>query len=49
MSTNKTWFITGASKGFGLEFIAQLLAKGDNVAATSRSIADLEKALQLLL
>lgn len=44
MSINKTWFVTGASKGLGLEFIAQLLAKGDNVAATSRSIADLEKA-----
>ena len=44
MSTNKTWFITGASKGFGLSFVQQLLAKGDNVAATSRSIADLEKA-----
>ena len=44
MNANKTWFITGASKGFGLEFIKQLLAKGDNVAATSRSIADLEKA-----
>jgi len=42
--SKKTWFITGASKGFGLEFIEQLLAKGDNVAATSRSIADLEKA-----
>lgn len=44
MSTNKTWFITGASKGFGLLFIEQLLAKGDNVAATSRRLADLEKA-----
>ena len=40
----KTWFITGASKGFGLLFIEQLLAKGDNVAATSRRLADLEKA-----
>lgn len=40
----KTWFITGASKGFGLLFIEQLLAKGYNVAATSRRLADLEKA-----
>jgi len=44
MSTNKTWFITGASKGFGLLFVQQLLAKGDYVAATSRRIADLETA-----
>lgn len=44
MSTRKTWFITGASKGFGLEFVKQLLEKGHNVAATSRSISDLEKA-----
>lgn len=44
MSTNKTWFITGASKGFGLLFVQQLLAKGDYVAATSRSIKDLEAA-----
>jgi NAD(P)-dependent dehydrogenase (short-subunit alcohol dehydrogenase family) len=42
--SKKTWFITGASKGFGLLFIEQLLAKGDNVAATSRRLADLEKA-----
>ncbi|WP_369692783.1 SDR family NAD(P)-dependent oxidoreductase [Flavobacterium psychrotrophum] len=40
----KTWFITGASQGFGLIFIEQLLQKGDNVAATSRSLASLEKA-----
>jgi NAD(P)-dependent dehydrogenase (short-subunit alcohol dehydrogenase family) len=40
----KTWFITGASQGFGLIFIQQLLQKGDNVAATSRTIAALEKA-----
>ncbi|MFP9115582.1 SDR family NAD(P)-dependent oxidoreductase [Flavobacterium sp. RHBU_3] len=40
----KTWFITGASQGLGLEFVAQLLAAGHNVAATSRTIAGLEKA-----
>lgn len=40
----KTWFITGASKGFGLEFIAQLLAKGHNVAATSRTLKGLTEA-----
>jgi NAD(P)-dependent dehydrogenase (short-subunit alcohol dehydrogenase family) len=44
-SNKKTWFITGASKGLGLEFVQQLLAKGDNVAATSRKKSDLEKAV----
>jgi NAD(P)-dependent dehydrogenase (short-subunit alcohol dehydrogenase family) len=37
----KTWFITGASKGFGLSLVKQLLAAGQNVAATSRKLADL--------
>jgi len=40
----KTWFITGASQGFGLLFIEQLLQKGDSVAATSRTIAAIEEA-----
>ncbi|MES2487073.1 MAG: SDR family NAD(P)-dependent oxidoreductase [Bacteroidota bacterium] len=44
MSTQKTWLITGASKGFGLEFIKQLLEKGDNVAATSRTLEGLTTA-----
>jgi NAD(P)-dependent dehydrogenase (short-subunit alcohol dehydrogenase family) len=44
MGTKKVWFITGASKGFGLEFINQLLAKGDAVAATSRSLSQLQTA-----
>lgn len=44
MKTNqKTWFITGASKGFGLELVQQLLAKGEKVAATSRNKSELEK------
>jgi len=44
MGTKKVWFITGASKGFGLEFINQLLTKGDAVAATSRSLSQLQTA-----
>lgn len=43
-SAKKVWFVTGASKGFGLEFIRQVLANGDAIAATSRSIDGLKKA-----
>jgi len=45
MSTQKVWFITGASKGFGLILVKQLLAKGDFVAATSRNKSDLAKEI----
>lgn len=44
MDTKKVWFITGASKGFGLEFIKQLLEKGEMVAATSRNLQQLKDA-----
>lgn len=40
----KVWFITGASKGFGLSLVKQLLADGQKVAATSRYVASLVKA-----
>ncbi|MDV6169891.1 SDR family oxidoreductase [Flavobacterium sp. DG1-102-2] len=48
METNKEqkiWFITGASKGFGLLFVKQLLAAGQKVAATSRTTDELTKAV----
>ena len=45
MSTQKVWFVTGASKGLGLSLVKQLLNKGYKVAATSRSIADLTSAV----
>ncbi len=32
-----TWFVTGTSRGLGLELVKQLLERGDNVAATTRS------------
>ena len=35
--TAKTWFITGASRGFGRIWTEAALARGDNVAATARA------------
>ena len=40
MMKNKIWFITGASKGFGLEIAKAALASGDKVAATVRRNAE---------
>ena len=40
-----TWFVTGASHGLGLELVKQLLQRGDNVAATTRSPERLTAAL----
>lgn len=43
---NKTWFITGASRGFGRVWTEAALERGDKVAATARklaSIADLQE------
>jgi NAD(P)-dependent dehydrogenase (short-subunit alcohol dehydrogenase family) len=37
MKKTKTWIITGASRGFGLEISKAVLASGDNVVATVRS------------
>ncbi len=45
MSNKKTWFITGASKGLGLSLVKQLLDQGYQVAATSRSLQDLNDAV----
>lgn len=39
----KVWFVTGASKGFGLILVKQLLEKGNSVAATTRNKSDLLK------
>lgn len=40
-----TWFVTGTSRGLGLELVRQLLHRGDNVAATTRSSDRLLEAL----
>ena len=45
MDTRQTWFITGASRGFGLELVHQLLRQGRRVAATSRDVAELRRAV----
>lgn len=34
---SKVWFVTGASKGFGREFVLAALQRGDKVAATARN------------
>jgi NAD(P)-dependent dehydrogenase (short-subunit alcohol dehydrogenase family) len=45
MDNNKVWFITGASKGFGLSLVKQLLDAGQLVAATSRNLQELTVAV----
>jgi NAD(P)-dependent dehydrogenase (short-subunit alcohol dehydrogenase family) len=42
---SNTWFVTGTSRGLGLELVRQLLSQGQNVAATSRSAERLTAAL----
>jgi NAD(P)-dependent dehydrogenase (short-subunit alcohol dehydrogenase family) len=39
---SKNWFITGASAGFGFEFVRAAAGRGDRVVATSRRAAGLE-------
>lgn len=41
----KTWFITGASRGLGLEIARAALGAGDNVVATARKPQEIEAAL----
>ncbi|CAM3151566.1 short-chain dehydrogenase/reductase [Mycobacterium intermedium] len=40
--TEKVWFITGTSRGFGREWTKAALERGDKVAATARNIATLD-------
>ncbi len=39
---SKRWFITGASAGFGFEFVRAAAARGDRVVATSRDVTALQ-------
>ncbi|MGH2869287.1 MAG: SDR family oxidoreductase [Solirubrobacteraceae bacterium] len=40
--TNKTWFITGTSRGFGREWAIAALKRGDRVAGTARDPSTLD-------
>ena len=42
----KTWFITGASRGFGREWSIAALERGDSVAATARDTATLDDLVE---
>ncbi|KAL4812091.1 hypothetical protein BDW67DRAFT_189025 [Aspergillus spinulosporus] len=41
------WLITGTSSGFGREFVAQLLSRGDKVIATARILSKISDLGQL--
>ncbi|KAJ5519894.1 short-chain dehydrogenase [Penicillium fimorum] len=41
----KTWLIVGASRGIGLEFVRQILARGDRAIATVRSCGSALEAI----
>jgi NAD(P)-dependent dehydrogenase (short-subunit alcohol dehydrogenase family) len=43
---SKVWFVTGASKGFGREFVIAALERGDKVAATARNTDTLKDLVQ---
>ena len=40
--TQKTWFLTGTSRGFGREWAVAALERGDRVAATARDASSLD-------
>lgn len=44
-TNSKVWFVTGASKGIGLSLVRRLLRDGHRVAATSRTAAELTRAI----
>ncbi|MEA5427791.1 SDR family oxidoreductase [Arcicella lustrica] len=48
ISSQKVWFVTGASKGLGLDLVKQLLEQGYKVAATSRNVEELKNAVGIV-
>jgi NAD(P)-dependent dehydrogenase (short-subunit alcohol dehydrogenase family) len=42
-SNSKVWFITGASRGFGLEIVRAALNRGDQVIATARRAGQIQQ------
>ena len=44
--TQKTWFITGTSRGFGREWTIAALERGDRVAATARDTSSLDDLVE---
>ncbi len=44
--TQKTWFITGTSRGFGREWTEAALDRGDRVAATARDVSTLDDLVE---
>ena len=44
--TEKVWFITGTSKGFGRVWAEAALARGDRVAATARDVKSLDPLVE---
>src|SRR5215211_1029977 len=45
MTDKKTWFITGAGRGMGVEFAKAALAAGNNVVGTGRNPDRVKEAI----
>ncbi len=45
MNNQKVWFITGASKGLGMNLVKLLLSAHNKVVATSRNAKDIESEI----
>src|ERR1700753_2985280 len=44
--TQKTWFITGTSRGFGREWAIAALERGDRVAGTARDTKSMDDLVE---